>query len=140
MPAKKCDSFGDVEHYQAKKEIKERFNKILTDLQKTVERNGYAVQTVQRFRECLENPENNDISRLPFYSETPFSSKRNRIQCILCWISCTIQMYWNFCNGDDKPVELINRSLSELEHYIKKGLKAFRTVHKPEGYYLVEIK
>lgn len=140
MPYRKDQNFEDPEFYQAKQQIKERFNKILTDLQQTVERNGYAVVTIQRFRGCLENPENSDVSRLPFYSITPFSKKRNRIQCILSLISCTVQMYWNFCNGDQVVEALLIPSLDRLENYAAKGLKAFGTVLKPEGYFLEEIE
>lgn len=140
--AGKKKSLGDPEFYQAKVKIKKRFNKILTDLQKTVERNGYAVQIVQRFRGCLENPENSDISRLPFYSDKPTSLKRNKINCILCVISCTMQMYWHFCNGDKEPEELINKSLYVLENYVTQGLKSFKAIRYTGslGYFLKEIK
>lgn len=135
-------SFGDIEHHQAKMQIKERFNKVLTDLQKTVEQNGYAVQTVQRFRGCLENPENSDVSRLPFYSDMPFAMSRNKIKCVLSLVSFAIQRYWQFCTGNQLVKDSLDVYLNWLENIIVKGLKAFkiRKSKSPRGYYLEEIK
>ncbi len=136
-------SFGNVEHYQAVKAIKERFNKVLTDLQKTVKQNGYAVQTVQRFRGCLENPANNDVFRLPFYSSTLLSATRHKIRCILCVISFIMQSYWEFCTGDKEARKIIAAGLSDLENYAEKGLKAFKINESTDlvrGYWLGEIK
>lgn len=140
MPVRKDHSFGNIEFFQAKKEIKERFNGILTKLQKTVERNGHAVQTVQRFRGCLENPEQSDVSRLPFYSDVPFSRVHHKISCVLCVLSHTIQLYWSFCTGNQGVRKIIAASLCDLENYTIKGLKAYRTVKHSLGYYLEEIK
>ncbi len=139
----RSNSFGVIEHYQAKKQIKERFNKVLTDLQKTVEQNGYAVQTVQRFRGCLENPKNNDVSRLPFYSPGPLSATRQRIRCVLCVISYIMQSYWAFCTGNKEARKIIAAGLSDLENYAEKGLKAFKINESTDlvrGYWLGEIK
>ena len=144
MPAKK-DMFGDIEFYQAKKKAKERLDRILTDLQKTVERNSYAVQTAQRFRGCLENPHLGDVTRLPVYSSTTYSRKRNRVQAILYTISCAVQIYWKFCNADSVNQEVkeqLDDFLSMLENYAEKGLKSFKIVESefPKGYYLEEVK
>lgn len=141
MAGRKDHSFGDVEFYQARKQIKKRFNKILTDLQKTVERNGYAVQTVQRFRGCLNNSENIDFTRLPFYSKTYTSIKYDKISCVLCLISLTIQLYWRFCNENTECLHAwIDRHLGELESIAAKGLKAFKIGNhlKSKRYYLEE--
>ena len=141
MPIR-SNSLGDAEFYQAKQEIKNRFHKVLTDLQKTVERNGYAVQAVQRFRGCLENPENNDVSRLPVYAPLPYSLKRNKIRCILSIISYTIQRYWDFYNGNREMYGLVNNKLIDLKNIAKKELKAFKIMQcvVPGEYYLKEIK
>lgn len=138
-PYRKDQNFEDPEFYQAKKQIKERFNKILTDLQQTVERNGYAVVTVQRFRGCLEN---SDVSRLPFYSNSAFSKKRNKIMCVLSVVSYAIQLYWKFCAGNNDAKVLINSYLNDLEIIIENGLKHFKATQVKgfSGYFLKEIE
>lgn len=133
--------FGDIEFYQTKKEIKERFEKILTNLRKTVEKNGNAVQIIERFRGCLENPENNDITRLPFYSFNSISRKRKKIHCVLCLTGYTIQIYWSFCVGNKLVKNTIGAGLNKLENYAIKGLDAFKIIGTkyPNGYSLKEI-
>ncbi len=144
MPTR-SNSFGDTEFYQVKQEIKKRFDKILIALQKTVEKNGYAVVTVQRFRNCLNNPGLvfQDTSRLPFYSVTDSSSKRNKIHCVLCIVSYTVQLYWRFCSGNKEVKDIINEHITMLENIVEKELKAFEARKfstMPWAYYLEEIK
>ncbi len=126
----------------ARKEIKKRFSAVLTDLRKTIERNGYAVQTIERFRGCLENPGGSEVSRLPLFSPTSFSLKHHhKIYCILCVISYGMQLYWALCAGDKKVIESLPGILDQLENYAAKGLAAFKIAgtRYPDGYYLVEI-
>lgn len=140
----KKDDAKNIELLLAKKEIKKRFEKILTDLRKTVERNGYAVQTIERFRGCLNinvtKLADGEVVRLPFFSVTLFSRQRNKINCILCLVSYTIQKYWEFCVGDQEQRYVINSYLCDLENYAAKGLAAFKIVgtRYPDGYYLEE--
>lgn len=138
----KKDDIKNIDLLVAKKEIKKRFEKILTDLRKTVERNGYAIQTVERFRGCLENPENNSVDQLPFYSDTVFSHKRSKTSCILCMVSCIVQLYWEFCTGNQEQRKIIDACLDSLERYAAKGLAAFKIAgtRYPHGFYLEEIK
>lgn len=138
----KKDDIKNIDLLVAKKEIKERFEKILTDLRKTVERNGHAVQTIERFRGCLENPENSSVSRLPFYAPTSFSHKHSKIDCVLCVISWAIQEYYSFCAGNRNVEKLLIASLDKLENYTVKGLILFKIAGTkyPHGFYLVEIK
>ena len=141
MPYRRDHNFEDPDFYQAKVATKQRFTKVLFDLQETAKKNGYAVQTIQRFRKCLNNPENGDISRLPFYSNTALSKKCNKITCVLSLISFIIQKYWQFC-ADDKGTETtISAGLFDLENIVEKGLKAFKLSksQSPKGYYLKEI-
>ena len=145
MPTR-SNSFGDTEFYQVKQEIKKRFDKILIALQKTVEKNGYAVVTVQRFRDCLKNPEDNNVSRLPYYSNTPFATAHNKVECVLSIISFIAQRYWMFCGKnklyEDHIKSSIDVHLDWLENIAARGLKAFKLAksHSPRGYYLEEIK
>ncbi len=141
MPTR-SNSFGDTEFYQAKQEIKKRFDKILIALQETVKRNGYAVITVQRFRGCLNIQRVIDVSMLPFYSATPLSKEYNKITCVLSVVSFTMQQYWQFCAGDKEIICVIVAALDDLENYAAKGLKAFKLAksRSPRGYYLVETK
>ncbi len=144
----KKNDLKNIDLLLAKKEIGERFEKILTNLRKTVEQNGYAVQTIERFRECLENPEDNDVTRLPFRSfNYAFSLKHNKIKCVLCVVSYTIQLYWAFCMFKCDATYQLEKDklytyLSELENYAAKGLAAFKIAGTkyPDGYYLEEIK
>ncbi len=136
-------NFGDTEHYRAKKEIKERFNKLLTDLQKTVERNGYAAQTVRRFRGCLEVREEQDVSSLPFYARSVFSPKRSKVSCVLHFLSSTVQTYWKFCTTDYNTdlYQRLNAGISSLENIASKGLAKFKLaqVRGYNHYYLEEV-
>ncbi len=136
----KKNDLKNIDLLIARKEIKVQFEKILTDLRKTVERNGYAVQTIERFRGCLENPENSNVSRLPLYSPTSFSPKHNKINCVLCVIGFTVSIYWDFCNGHKELETKITKNLSKLERIAEKGLGVFRIAGEkyPDGYYLVE--
>jgi len=138
----RTNSFSDINHYQAKTQIKERFNKILTDLQKTVEQNGYAVQAVQRFRGCLENPENSDVSRLPVFAPVPACPKPNKILCVLHLISYTVQLYWAFCASGQKHRESLTGYLTSLEIIVEKTLKHLKVVEVPSslGYRLKGIE
>jgi len=137
----KKDDAKNIKLLIAKKEIKERFEIILTDLRKTVEGNGYAVRTVEHFRSCL-NITNPDVSQLPLYSAAPFSHHQNKIHCTLCEVSCAVQLYWSFCAGDKDAKELLSHKLDILENYAAKGLAAFKIVgtRYPDGFYLEEIK
>ena len=139
--AREKDMFGDVEFYQAKEKAKARFNKILGDLRLTVRKNGYAVQTIERFRPCLNASGSQSESLLPFYSATPDSRKHNKIQCVLCLVSHTMQSYWDFCE-DGAFEELVNSRLDELENIAAKGLAAFKVAGTTpsKGYYLKEIE
>lgn len=144
MPARKDHSFGDTGHYQAIQKIKERFNKLLTDLQKTVERSPQAVQTVQRFRGCIEvtGLVDQDASRLPFYSQGVYSPKPNKIGCVLCLLSYTVQLYWRFCAGNKLLQSTVEDNLHDLEQIAIKRLEAFKISKSAHfgAYFLKEIK
>ncbi len=138
------DKFEDMEFHQAKVKIAERFTKVLTDLQKTVAKNGFAVQAVQRFRSCLEPTGPHDVAWLPIFSASRVSRTPQKINCVLSLISHTVMQCWWFYDGKEggNLVIDINEHLAELENYVTKGLKSF-TVKKSEqpfGYYLEEIQ
>lgn len=139
MP-KRSNSFGDIEFYQAKKRIKERFHKVLTALRETVKQNGYAVQSIERFRGCLNiRKSGNSISELPVFSTRPYSPTHSKIYCVLCLVSFTVQYYWAFCNGAKECETIITESLTDLESYVTEGLDAFEVV-KLDGRRLYYLK
>lgn len=136
----KKDDIKNIDLLVAKQKLHGLLTAILTDLQKVVEKNGYAVQTIQRFRGCLSIKQF-DVSQLPFYSPTPFSHEATKISCVLCFVSCTIQMYHTWCSGDKEVQELLFNSVEHLGNIVVKGLDAFKIVGSkyPTGFYLEEI-
>ena len=118
--------FGDIELYQMVKKTRTRFNKILTDMQKTVERSGTAVQMCQKFRDCLKPTEEIDESRLPLFSKTATSKQHKKIHCIMCLISYAVQQCWKLAGGGKGHVAEIELCFATLEQITELGLKEFK--------------
>ncbi len=134
---KRTKQFGDIELYRMIKETRIRFTQILTDVQKTVRVSGTAVQMCQKFRECLKPTEEIDESRLPLLSKTMRSMKKNKIRCVMCLISHTMQLYWGLCSGNKNEEIIVSTYLGMLEVIIENGLWAYRLGGNVNtGYYL----
>lgn len=121
-----------------KQEIKKRFEKLLIDLQ-SFSINGFFKQTVQRFRPCIEPNEALNESQLPFFSKRVKPHVRSKEHCVLCILSHTVQLYWEFCNTQDLTLgDAIGVYLETLELYAKHGSNGVKVCGQkyPDGYYL----
>ncbi len=131
-------SFGDVDFYQQKKEIQERFRAIVPKLQ-ALDQNQYYKQAIQRFRDVLVPVIPVDMGRLPLYSEDGKTLARNKSSCVLALISVFVQKFWTFCEnpGLELDFALADAHLETLEDMARFGLNGFKIVGKKyPGYYL----
>lgn len=114
--------FGDIDFRIQKKEIKTQFYNVLTDLRTTLKQSPFAVRACEKFRDCLEHPENDDLGRLPEISLTKAPQKYKEICYILLTIENLIVLYWNFCDGNKTELLGISEELESLEGVVKKGV------------------
>lgn len=135
-------NFGNIKLYQEKQQVKRRLDKILTEIQVIVRQSPRTVQLCQRFRDCLNNPENDDSGRLPVYCLDPFAHSKNKYECILTILSIAVQTYWGFCNSDGGLAfrDRLNEYLDLLGLVITDGLDKYKVMGTKYPGYSLERK
>lgn len=136
---KMARTFGNSKKYQQQKAFKKRLNKVITGLIKLLKQYPNAVKTVQRFRGCLENPQNDDAGRLPLYAINPYVHKKSKIDAVLVKLSILVQNYWSYYNTkSDTLADLVDKQTANLEEIIKIGLVNYKLTGKKYPGYLLE--
>ncbi len=131
----KQSGFGDIEFYQRKKEIKERFNAIVPKL-KALHQNHYYQRAVEQFRDVLTPMEPRDMGRLPLFSDNGLSAVKSKNACVLILISVFVCRYWDFCERTGSWGR-IDAELKWFETLADKGLSDYDIKgEKYPGYYL----
>ncbi len=129
--------FGDIDFYQQKKQIVERFDVILPKI-KALNKGYYYLQAVQRFRDALTF-KFHDLGKLPVYSTTGRSLTRSKTNCVLGLFSLCIQHYNHFCNKVF-VIEAAELGLQKLASIVNSGLDEFELVKYKSGYVLERKK
>lgn len=120
-------------------ELEKRFHAILNKIPEVVKSSGYAVKTVHRFRDCITPIELGGAERLPLYSKNGRSGTSDKVYCILCLISYTLQLYWRLCLEEMDQTESVKNNLDLLDKITEKGLDSFKVAGNiVDKYYLVE--
>ena len=126
--------FGDVDFYQQKKQIVERFNAIVPKL-KVLDKGYYYMQAVQRLRDALTFT-TRDLGKLPVFSINGLSLDKKKTTCVLYLMARFVQYYWNFCDRS-RGMEVPELDLEQLESIASEGLDVFEIKgDKHPGYYL----
>lgn len=130
-------TFGDANYHVLKtslgKELKEALNKV-----QDLDQNQYFKRAVQRFRDVITPSEDIDVGVLPVLVRNNARSKTHcKINCVLCLISHTVQLYWKLFQGDKSKEQAIRNNIAVLGVFAKHGLGAYKVAGKlSTGYYL----
>lgn len=127
--------FGNIDFFQQKKAIADRFYAIAPKL-KDLSKEGFYREAVQDFRDALSST-THDLGRLPLVSKDGYSPNKKKTDCVLCLIGEFVQDYWDFCTA--KCEYAVETKLQGLESIVKKGFNAFEVKgNLYKGYRLVE--
>lgn len=135
---KSYDKFPDPDVYAAQREIKQRYNAVLSKLIKTIQ-SAEVKNMLSNFRDVLDEPKDDPFGKLPVYNVAyGLSPEFSKYRCLLNFISRMVQRNWVFNEGEDlETTVLIKSDLTFLESIAEKGLDAFEIKgNKFPGYYL----
>ena len=120
----------NAELLMLQQEAKQRFDKILLDIQvlPEIRHDPFVLKQCRDFRYCLKPLKCSSVADLPYYAPRPETWSPDKILCVLSVISCAVQSLWELYAGNKFLVSEINTFLDRLEGYIQDGLDAYEVV------------
>ncbi len=131
----KRDIIQNVSLNIAKGRFLKRFEQMLIDLP-NFSTNGHFKETVRKFRTCLIYNEAMGEGALPFLSKTLFSRKKNKDNCVLCFLSATILRFWEMQQGNMDLEDGVDVAVATLEGYAAGHKRDYLVTGKFPKYYL----
>ena len=122
----------NAELLMLQQEAKQRFDKILLDIQALPEirHDPFVLKQCRDFRYCLKPFKCSSVADLPYYAPQPETWSPDKTLCVLSVISSTVQLLWRLYAGDKFLASSISVLLDKLEGYIENGLDAYEVVGK----------
>ncbi len=119
----------------AKGRFLKRFEQLLIKLP-DFSTNGFFKETVRKFRTCLIYNEAQGEGALPFLSKKFDSPRKNKDHCVLCFLSHTVQIFWEMQQGDMSKEDTVDGALSILEGHAEHNKRDYIVAGKFPAFYL----